>query len=369
MDLKKIGIVTFVRAYNYGAILQSYALNYAINSLGFCCLTVDYFPKYFFDEYCRYKKISKKNLFNFRTWFDIFKWNYLIRRRCLNFNKFIIHNIKLTQNISSFNDLNKLSFDYIVFGSDQIWDLIINRNDDFYFGGWTDSPKIAYAISFSSSASVAKTFSLHNDEILKFSNLSFREKEYINNVPLHFHKSLDVVCDPVFLLDYEKWDLCAGKKNNKKYVLIYFVKYSPALISSAYKFGVENNLPVVCIPCNMSKNVFDGKNLKKDFPNIIIKNMLGPSSFLGFLRDASYVFTNSFHGTAFSFIFHKELFLEVNENERIQHLLSTFCIYDSKFKNNISAVTKNVDWEQVDEIINECKTNSVNYLLESFKCL
>lgn len=70
----KIGILTFHRAHNYGAVLQAYALKAFLNEMGYNNVSfIDYWPKYHDDVY---------RLFNidfFKSLSIIDKIKYIIR--------------------------------------------------------------------------------------------------------------------------------------------------------------------------------------------------------------------------------------------------------------------------------------------------
>ena len=42
--MKKVGLITLHRWYNYGSMLQAYASNYLLNSMGYDCELIDYTP-------------------------------------------------------------------------------------------------------------------------------------------------------------------------------------------------------------------------------------------------------------------------------------------------------------------------------------
>ena len=91
--------------------------------------------------------------------------------------------------------------------------------------------------------------------------------------------------------------------------------------------------------------------------------------FLGYFANADYTVTNSFHGTAFSVIFHKNMFVEYETakgfNHRAKNLLQTIGI-NREIKDG-EAVTTDIDWNKVDNILQAERKLSLDYLKDIIK--
>ena len=102
----KIGILTFHCAHNYGAVLQCYALQEYITSLGHKVEIIDYQPKYLLKPYSIYKfnKIICKNPIQFikNIIWEIIQFYYR-RKRHSNFDSFIKNRLNLSQKIRQQN--------------------------------------------------------------------------------------------------------------------------------------------------------------------------------------------------------------------------------------------------------------------------
>ena len=87
---------------------------------------------------------------------------------------------------------------------------------------------------------------------------------------------------------------------------------------------------------------------------------IGPSEFVYLVHHAAYVYTNSFHATVFSILFHKAISVFNREglNSRIITLLEML-----EIDNNISSKKmKDVDWNKVDSIIDQKKKEAIRFL-------
>ena len=143
---KKVGIITYHNAINFGAVLQSYALNRYINNCGVECETIDYHSNKIDSSYrlIRYQKGNLKLLLNS---FIGIKNNILKKIR---FNKFkkniVISKCKYDcDNVVSANDVYKT----FITGSDQVWNLDLNDDVNYYLDFVNgDNKRNSYAASF-----------------------------------------------------------------------------------------------------------------------------------------------------------------------------------------------------------------------------
>lgn len=299
----KIGILTFCNGYNYGAILQCYALQKFLRNKNFEAEVINF----------RKEKKYNKNGYNFLspafTLRKIYSLKYKndIKIKRNKFDTFFKENINFYPNEAiNEEDVSEYAkeYDIIIFGSDQIWNLndkIYDKSKiyfgDFEFGG----KKISYAASFGDSIDVAK----ENIEYVKkmldsFSAISVREKSGCEFLEQNNIKNTFVV-DPTLLLSKIEWEsLCKEsdyKKIPSKYILYYSVNCRKYSWKIAKKLSKMTGLKVI--------------NLE-EHPKIIGANFIndyteGPCEFLSIIKNAEYVVTNSFHGTIFSLLFQKKL--------------------------------------------------------------
>lgn len=320
---QKIGILTVHKNTNYGANLQAFALCNYINSLGYDCETVDYVSS----EDLKYIKLASW----LKLSWDNEKSKNIIRKaklalalilsapeknkRLLSFRNFWKNYYKLSPLCESINDVKKFGYDTLVSGSDQVWNPDITDGLQELFFCHVDGVKkrISYAPSIGKDK--------YNDEdaekakkwIKELDYCSLREAtsaEYISELA---GIKTECVCDPVFLPDRSVYEKMASKRiSDKKYVLVYSIVRNSKMLEVAKVFAKEHGLELIEI-CQTK----DKKCTHKQY------TYFGPDKFISAVKHAEYVFTNSFHGTAFSLIFEKELFAFENRERgtRITNVL------------------------------------------------
>lgn len=322
-NTQKIGIITVHKNTNYGANLQAFASCEYLNKQGYDASVIDYtMPSHeknnhiFSWLYVSWKNDTNKSLSH--------KIKLLIalilsfpskNRRLKGFYKFRRKHIKMTSKCLDERDVEKLKLDTIVCGSDQIWNPDITEGvKPIYFGAIDGiKNKVAYAPSVGRE----KYQSQDEEQIVKLLRemdyLSVREEDSASYLSEISSRHVQCVCDPVFLLDKSDYDSIASKKPIKgKYVLLYSIIANSDLVKTAKQYADSHNLKLVEI-CQEKTRGTKHKQVCG----------LSPEEFLGAIRYADAVFTNSFHGTAFSLIFEKEFYIFNNKGRgsRITNLL------------------------------------------------
>lgn len=316
----KIGILTYHRAENYGALLQAYALRTYLQSLGHNVSFVDYWPAY----HVNYFKVFSWKRFIAAGWKG--KIEYLLgatvwlcprMRRSKRLQRFIHERLGVI-GIPRYNEKTKATerYDVVVYGSDQIWR---KQNmggvgfDDWYFGtsNVVADKKIVYAGSMGTVKTNEKDDAYVKKMMQNFEHISVRETDlgaYLKGLGV---ASL-LVIDPVFLLSKEEWEAVADKKSDKgKYILFYNLLNRPESVRFAEQLSKETGLPIKEL------------NKKMSFKHVGKRYISGApvEEFLQLVHDAEYVVSNSFHGVAFSLIFQKQFFA-VGMGERANRVLS-----------------------------------------------
>ena len=183
----KIKILTFYFADNYGAVLQTYALQGALNKIGCEALVSNYIPSTMQYE----SKISSlKDLLYFHTKKKIHDRFELFRRKYLN-----ISMDSLSEN------------DVYVAGSDQIWNLDITKNDYTYYLDFNNNDKsFYYAASIGKSDYNDSQFEKVKKYLLRNNNISVREKSFCSSLNKRINdKKINYVLDPTLLHDSNFW--------------------------------------------------------------------------------------------------------------------------------------------------------------------
>ena len=304
---KKIGIITFHAAENFGSALQAYALQKILQGYGFDVYIIDAILELDMQQYNVFRTYlyleHPKNLVR-----DILHFPYTKKRKT-NFKMFKEQYMNLTPkkyNLGkdSLEELNSF-FDIFVCGSDQIWNL--NCTNGFvpeFFLDFVknDRKKISYAPSMPCEIS-PQYYEKVRRSINRIDYVSVREKQSVKYLceSLKIDKSISTVLDPTLLLNKNNYiNEFKLVEDNKKYIFVYML----------YDENKGQMDKVIDLALDLSKN--KKLNIKYVYMNKIkkLKNAefvlgIGPKEFLEMIYNAEYVITNSFHATIFSILFEK----------------------------------------------------------------
>lgn len=361
---KKVGIVTFHRAHNYGAVLQAYALQEKINSLGYKAAFIDEEHDNLKNGYSLYPRIrsikTPKKLLSY-----IKKWLFLLsdykrkKSRYDNFNLFIEKKLNLLKKNKE-HTLNCL-----VLGSDQIWNTdYTNGIYDLYYG---KIPNIHFERKISYAASMGMSDIKNNedkknffDNIKSINCIGVREiklKNYIEN-EFNIHPILNL--DPTLLLKKEEWDTLISDERDLRtgepYLLIYEVHTHPHTESCAKVISEKYGLNIIRLAPKA------GVGVRHD----AITDAT-PVEFLSFFKNADFVITTSFHGTVFSIINEKQFITMRFRNDidiRSADLLSQLRI-TSRLSDNGSGFDSFIDYKDVNKNLRILRDNSIDFLNKS----
>lgn len=359
--MKEVLIVTFHKAHNYGAVLQAYALKNQLESLGLNTFIYDYSPEWLTEKYTLYKSFKKYPIiFVLRKYIAHFL-DYKRRTRRFNgFEDFIGEHLSSnTKNIPS------SIIDYIVVGSDQIWNPDITHGfDDMCFGiipGHQAKKVISYAASMENIDRPINEISTFTKLLDNIDCISVREdslKVWIDNNCNN--KIVEHVLDPTLLIEKREWlKICKEVKINEKYILVYenYIDKNTKRISE--EIASNLNLKIVTITPSAS-----WKHPKEYLSGI------SPNEYLGLFKNASFVLTTSYHGLAFAINFSIPfLSLKVNGgvNRRADSLLKLLdlkaYLVDStnfSYSNYVS-----IDFEKVNVKLQHERERSINFLKRS----
>lgn len=310
--------VTFHYAPNYGAVLQTYALQQTILSLGHENKVLDIESS---------KNSRQKTSFLLKLKKFILRMACLLKKKQIerlknHFSEFHKKHIDLTRTYSSMDELrnDNIDADCLITGSDQVWnfrtrlEFLDSRLLNF---GKKDALRFSYAASMESTNLLPDDKERLSVALQNFSGISLREEKVRAFVQTLTDKSCVRVLDPVFLLSQEKWNKIAIEPRYKgKYILCYQVLSNKALARFAKKLSKEIGLPVISI-CNGPLRWF---NADYSFFDVSIEE------FLGFYKNASYILSASFHGVAMGLVYEKSVYAFVKKNggNRIKEVMHLF---------------------------------------------
>lgn len=353
---------------NYGAILQTYALQTHLKSLGLSVKVINYRPNYIvYDQSLMYVAGNRYKK-NFLT-----RWVYRILKAPSKFyrkKKFAIfaqNELHLTSEFKTFEDIKKagLNADYFFCGSDQIWNVVSGAHKDpSYFLEFVSNgqKRISYAASGNLPITNEEVKSITIPMINNIDCISMREDSTIAIIQPFIEKTITHVCDPVFLLKGEDWRNLYKKHSTfrptEKYVLVYPMGNGEEnTIAQACKCAKYMQLPLY----NISASIHQDKRISKQFN-------VSPYDFLALIDNAECIVTNSFHGTSFSIILEKQFWTCVAEgaNQRISSILKK-----SGLSNRLILGADIIDYsEKIDSNyailrLNEYISNSKLFILDS----
>ena len=320
----KIGIITFHAAFNYGSMLQSWALQTYLERQGHIVEIVNFRQKCQKTWY--HKPISFTSL---RSSYDslqrlLFAPSTIpsLNKKWHLFDDFMHKNLKLTTEYSSIEELKNVQFDYdiLITGSDQIWNTKTFDFSEAYFGTFVDTAtrKIAYAPSMGPNPETQDVKYLKR-LLHGFSSVGVREERtkdfLINN---NIFNKVEVVLDPTMLLDEKDYAVLFDDKPLYKNDYIFY--YTPGKIRheflrEASNIGKELGLTIVC------ESVYNHGDLKP-YDNVISCAAVGPCEFLNLVKNAKIVCGASFHLMVFSIIFGKNFYcMNGDVDSRLNNLM------------------------------------------------
>lgn len=355
----KIGIVTYHRTLNYGAVMQSLATRFVLEEMGHKVYYVDYWPNYHKEKYVLFpkKKFWKYNLLQkIRFLLLLIKHYKSQKKRIENFELFF------KMFIYPFCRPIDDSYDVVIYGSDQIWrkQKEIGAYNPFYFGKNNINAKhhVSYAASMGrlpqkdADREVVKELVSHLDKI------SVREEGLKNLLQSLGYDKVSLVLDPTLLLSAEVWDkhLPTEPYQGEKYVLVYILGGKVFNLSEIKKFADSKNLKMI---------VLQGYATTKETKTNITS--VGPLEFVRLIKNAEYVFSASFHGLAFSIIYGKQFFTSFNSNAGRAESLLKIIGYPERLLCPKSVIPQNlspINYENVAKRIKSYREDSIKYLKE-----
>lgn len=369
----KVGILTLVLHSNFGYLMQAYALQQVIKKLGHDPYTYQLWEtnpsikeklitflkgfvlKYVLHQYKgsifkRYDTKEEKDIIDQHT------------------QRFIKENLSLSPYLKNIQQINKLNDEYesCIVGSDQVWRRwYAPRIQSYFFDFLPKSVKrTSYAASFGlSQVQYSKGQKEEcGDALKKFSGISVREKEGVDVCRKEWGEKAVCVIDPTLLLKKEEYLKLINSKEiiaipNKPYLLCYVLDETLEKMQFINKIALENGLVVFKI----KPDIYNGKN---DINKCIYPAI---SMWLESFNKASFVVTDSFHGTAFSIIFEKQ-FIAIGNKKRGLSRFTTL-LGELNLKNRLitnieseNSTKKLIDYTQVNKLLDSKIAEGVSYL-------
>lgn len=346
----KIGIITFHNAQNYGAMLQTFALQKYLSLQGHDVEVIDYHQPKITEDWALFthKRLKGKSILGtFKRYFNEFLWTFWFRLSRYNaFHSFLSENIKLSnkKNIKSEKDLP--FYDIYVLGSDQIWNYKLTKGLDRILCGLFNKGNSKIVFYGASTPPLSLDTDMKNIFKSAFSNadlISVREEELLPIYQPLTSKKIEVVIDPTFLIDKKYYDeITPNIKLKKDYVLVYEVATHHKVMEIAKSIAKDKNWDIIVIPSNVCTKL-----------NMNIKNSAGPREFLSYIKNAKCLITTSFHGTVFAIKFQIPFYtflLGTKTDSRSINICNLLGLQDRLINSTTNVKFSNVNYSQIKKL-------------------
>ena len=364
-----INVITRHAPPNYGSLLQAIATQRVIMNLGHECRIINYIPKCETGVRMAITQLEQKTKWRRNP---IKKAIYLMvaePETLLMDRKFLAMRKKyllMGPRCATTGELKKLyaekKDEVFLTGSDQVWGPISTGHyDPTYFLDFApkSSRKLAFAASFGKAIFDEQTLKEYAVLLKKYDSLAVRE-----NVAVELLKKMDIsakqVLDPTLLMDADAWsEYVKPMKKPEKYVLVYQIHANSDLDHYAVKFAEKAELPLLRVSPLLHQAKRSGKFVY--CPDI--------SGFLDLVKNAAYMVTDSFHGTAFAINFNTQ-FVEVLPNtgtsSRNQSILEFTGLTNRIVRdlNDFSYIDQEIDFKEANEKIGISRIESIRILEE-----
>lgn len=370
--MKTVGIMTYHKYYNYGTVLQAYALQKKIELLGYDSWIINFKQDNSVTGMellvLRIKSIGRyiKNVNKYITENNNKKE---LERKCKEFDDFYRDNIKIKgEYYRNTKDMcaNPPIYDAYVVGSDQTWNPYASKGPEAYLLPFVKDGKKkgSYGPSVAVLSLTEEQQEKYKRLLSDFAFLSCREKtgaELLENLLGRYVKP---VLDPTFLLKKEEWsELIKNQNDNTEpYILTYFLGEKKEHRKFVKQLRDKTGYKIISIPTAYLEMADD----------TVQKEWCGPDRFLELIKNATIVCTDSFHGMALSINMNKDFYSfcktshseTTSENSRITDVLEKFGLGKRlvELDTPVPDVLESIDYDKVNSILKREREDSESYL-------
>ena len=388
--MKPIGLVTCYSHHNYGSMLQAYATEMIMQKMGLpfqtiaCTKPRDYMTV---NKYVYYLKklliadwnmyLGKKRIAKIKAKNLIFRNNAQMRDKMFDdFASKFFHTSACPRNRK---ELEAMAANYSAFlvGSDQLW-----RTDSVEHGYFTlewvpdDIRKVAYSTSIG--VKEVPWFQVKKNKwfMNRFDHIALREQSACDLVYKLTGRKVQVVLDPTLLFTGEQWMAIQQKEplTNGKYIFCYLLGNNPSQREFIKRVKDKTGYKIVAL-LHLDDYVPSDDAFADEAPYNV-----GPCEFLNYIRNAEFVFTDSFHCSVFSILYKKNFFTfsrfaenaKQSTNTRIDNLLHITGLEGRRMTANKTAdevLNYNGSFNQVEEKLDVLRASSMAYLKNALKDL
>lgn len=262
-------------------------------------------------------------------------------------------------------------FDCYICVTDVIWKNETNVGFDrgFFLAGkaMENKWKIAYAASrgarIADTEEDKKLFFHYLDDI---DRISVREASLRNYIEQNSDKKAVEVLDPVLLHGKEFYEKIVKKPEDEHYIFLYYVMEKASdTIRQAVQYARKYKLKIIEVTERSSKEGRLGKytDIKKEY-----RYDVGLEEWLGYIRYADCVFTNSFHACCFSILFEREFFAGYRHGDKVTNILEVMGLQNRRINlesDLISTPPEPIDYSGVRERLAQKREESAAFILSA----
>ena len=360
--MKKVKILTFHNAENYGANLQAYALKEVLKDMDTEPSFINYQDKHILKDYKLIRTNSLKSFFS-SLWY--MPRNLKRKKSFKSFcDRYLDGNTKKYYAKEEI-ELDLSSKDVLVAGSDQIFnpDLTGGLSDIYTLNLKKENvDKIIYGASVGNDELLEANKDKFKEKLKDLEYISVREENIAKSLENILNKKVEKVLDPTLLLEKEHWEELINKEktvdlDKTKYILVYTLFENPEITKIANYLSKKTGLKVVHF---RKYNAY-----KNELMSMYTK---GPADFVNAFKNAEYIVTNSFHGLVFSIIFERKQYVLMPNSRggRLKDMLSLVGL-EKRAVNSLEDVINNeldedIDYVSVKNRLNIEKEKSIKYL-------
>jgi hypothetical protein len=362
----RIGILTYHRAYNYGAVLQCYALKEVLKRMGHDVYVIDYrqpnIEKFYHFKSCasQIKAVYERSILKgiifclLSPLLDIKNFYLYLRRKSI-FETFQRDHLNLTEKCD-----NRIpqDFDRYIIGSDMLWsyDTETNDFDNVYLGEFAhkeESKIIGYAISGTPDSFHRLGLERKYEFLKNFERFSIRERALADIVNTYIKAKVDCCIDPTLLATKDLWNNILNQKwLNQRYLLTYYLR-----IPGEVRKRLDNKIETLA-----KDNKLVVININKLFSSLTV------ADFVSIISCAQYIVTDSFHGVVFSLIYERPFHaLKLNDSHdaRYVDILNTIGAEELAVDAGFTPMIPQINYEELNKNIEVFRQDSKDFLMNS----
>ena len=387
--MKPIGLVTCYFHHNYGSMLQAYATEMIMQQMGLpfqtiaCKAPINYMQEnkilYIIKKLliADWKmRLGKMKIERAKKENPMFAKNWEIRNKA--FDQFAETFFHVSPYCKNREELTKMAENYSAFlvGSDQLW-----RTDSVEHGYYTLEwvPDHIRKIAYSTSIGVKEVpwFQVEKNKrfMNRFDHIALREQSACDLVYKLTGRKVPVVLDPTLLFTGDQWLEIQQQEplTNGKYIFCYLLGDNPSQRDFIKQVKEKTGYKIVALQ-QLDDYIPSDEGFADEAPYV------GPREFLNYIRNAEFVFTDSFHCSVFSILYKKNFFTfsrfaegaKQSTNTRIDNLLHITGLEDRRMTTDktVDGVIKyNGSFDGVDARLNAYRKSSMEYLHNALKDL